>query len=207
MLFELNVNDVFVSLSSAMSQNTGFPIGGSTAAQAASLVLIYKELRGDLLEELKNLMWLRYRDNFLILHQPDTVNFSMDQWTTRVRQGFAKMTHMEITTEQQGLQLTSLECELCSPCGPHPVLAQVCGTTNAGVVATTMEKDAGCDRTECPMHAAVVDSICVKKMLTLLDHTRNKTNERAKGAGSLGETRYAAGMVDGEPPQEPKPMG
>ena len=48
MLFELHINDVFVSLSSVMSQNTGIPIGGSTSAQAASLVLIYRELRGDL---------------------------------------------------------------------------------------------------------------------------------------------------------------
>ena len=45
-LFELHINNVFVSLSSVMSQNTGIPIGGSTSVQAASLVLIYRELRG-----------------------------------------------------------------------------------------------------------------------------------------------------------------
>ena len=56
MLFELNINDVFVSLSSVMSQNTGIPIEGSTSAQAASLVLVYRELRGDLPDDLKNLM-------------------------------------------------------------------------------------------------------------------------------------------------------
>ena len=43
MLFELHINDVFVSLSWVMSQNTGIPIGCSTSAQAASLVLIYRE--------------------------------------------------------------------------------------------------------------------------------------------------------------------
>ena len=84
MLFELNVNDVFVSLSSVMSQNTGIPIGGSTSAQAASLVLIHRELRGDLAEELHELMWLRYRDNFLILHKPMDNDFCVDLWTTKI---------------------------------------------------------------------------------------------------------------------------
>jgi hypothetical protein len=121
MVFELHLNDIFVSLSSVMSQNTGIPIGGSTSAQAASLVLIYRELRGDLPAELNDLMWLRYRDNFLILHQPTTHDFSLDLWTTTVQQGFATMTDMEITIEQQGQQLTFLECELNSPCGPIPL--------------------------------------------------------------------------------------
>ena len=121
MLFELNVNDVFVSLSSAMSQNTGIPIGGSTSAQAASLVLIYRELRGDLPEELKQLMWQRYRDSFLILPKPMDENFCVDLWTTKIQQGFAKMTDMEITIEQQGQKLTFLECELDPRGGPTPL--------------------------------------------------------------------------------------
>ena len=115
MVFELHLGDIFVSLSSVMSQNTGIPIGGSTSAQAASLVLIYRELRGDLPAELNDLMWLRYRDNFLVLHQPTTHDFSLDLWTMTVQQGFATMTDMEITIEQQGQQLTFLECELNSP--------------------------------------------------------------------------------------------
>ena len=121
MLFELHINDVFVSLSSVMSQNTGIPIGGSTSAQAASLVLIYRELRGDLPEMLKDLLWLRYRDNFLILHKPDSAGFSVDKWTERVQESFAKMTDMEITIEQQGQKMTFLECELSSPSGPAPL--------------------------------------------------------------------------------------
>ena len=121
MLFELNVNDVFVSLSSVMLQNTGIPIGGSTSAQAASLVLIYRELRGDLPEELQKLMWLRYRDNFLILHKPMDNDFCVDLWTTKIQQGFAKMTDMDITIEQQSQKLTFLECELGSPGGPTPL--------------------------------------------------------------------------------------
>ena len=94
MSFELNINDVFVSLSSVMSQNTGISIGGSTSAQAASLVLIYRELRGDLPEMLKDLLWLRYRDNFLILHRPDSAGFSVDKWTAQVQESFAKMTEV-----------------------------------------------------------------------------------------------------------------
>ena len=121
MLFDLHMNDVFVSLSSVMSQNTGIPIGGSTSAQAASLVLVYRELRGDLPEVLQNLMWLRYSDNFLILHRSDTAKFSLEQWSKKVQNGFAKMTHMEITIEQQGQQLTFLECEPSSPSGPNPL--------------------------------------------------------------------------------------
>ena len=120
-LFELHANDVFVSPSSVMSQNTVIPIGGSTCAQAASLVLIHRELRGDLHEELNHLMWLCYRDNFLILHQPTEVDFSLDLSTTKIHQGFARMTNMEITIEQQGQRLCFLECELCSPYGPNPL--------------------------------------------------------------------------------------
>ena len=121
MLLELLINDVFVSLSSVMSQTLVIPIGGSTSAQAASLVLIYRELRGDLPEMLKDLRWLRYRDNFLILHRPDSAGFSVDKWTTQVQERFAKMADMEITIEQQGQKLTLLECELSSPSGSTPL--------------------------------------------------------------------------------------
>ena len=76
MLFELQINDVFVSLSFVMSQNTGIPIGGSTSAQAASWVVIYRGLRGDSPRELKGLLWLRYRDNFVFLYQPNEPGFS-----------------------------------------------------------------------------------------------------------------------------------
>ena len=121
MLFELNGNDIFVSLSSLMYQNMGIPIGGSRSARAASLVLIYRELRGDLLEELNHLMWLRYRDNFLFLHQPMGVHFCMDLLTAKIQPGFAKMSDMEIPIEHQGQHLTFVECELCSPSGPNPL--------------------------------------------------------------------------------------
>ena len=121
MLLQLLINDVFVSLSSVMSQNTGIRIGGSTSAQAASLVLIYRQLRGDLPEMLKDLRWLRYRDNFFILHRPDSACFSVDKWTTQIQEGFAKMTDMETTIDQQGQKLTLLVCELSSQSGSTPL--------------------------------------------------------------------------------------
>ena len=46
MVFELHLNDIFVSLSSVMLQNTGIPIGGSTSAQAASLVSAWPATKG-----------------------------------------------------------------------------------------------------------------------------------------------------------------
>ena len=64
---------------------------------------------------------MRYRDNFLILHKPDSASFSVDTWTTQVQEIFAKMTDMEITIKQQGQKVTVLEPELSSPRGSTPL--------------------------------------------------------------------------------------
>ena len=77
LLFELHNTNLFVSLSSVMSQNTGTLIKGSMLAPGD---VINRELRGILLKEFTNLLWLHYTDIFRIVHDPGTAGFSMDKW-------------------------------------------------------------------------------------------------------------------------------
>ena len=67
--FDTCMGDLFVFLSSVMTQNTGIPIRGSCSAQLASVVLIFRELRSPLPHILSDAMWIRYRD----VHTPDCV--------------------------------------------------------------------------------------------------------------------------------------
>ena len=119
-LYDLQLNDLFLCLTSVLSQNTGIPIGGPMSAQLASLTLIYRELVQPLPWGLQHTMWVRYRDNFLfmMLCMPGVnQNVVLESY----RQELEILTSMQITLEQSGQSLQFLECQLENPHGPHPI--------------------------------------------------------------------------------------
>ena len=87
-------------------------------------MLIYREIRGDLPEELSSLLWLRYRDNFLLLNDMDCQMVTLGDWTTALRCAFEKLSW--IILEQQGQSITFLECQHDSPTGPNPITLPDC---------------------------------------------------------------------------------
>ena len=66
-LYDLQLNDPFLCLTSVLSQNTGIPIDRPMSAQLASLRLKYREVVPPLPWGLQHTMWVRYRDNFLLM--------------------------------------------------------------------------------------------------------------------------------------------
>ena len=119
--FDTCMGDLFVFLSSVMTQNTGIPIGGSCSAQLASLVLIFRELRSPLPHILSDAMWIRYRDNFLFLVFSFLHAEPNDRLVRDLQEAISVMTSMQITVEQQGRALKFLECWLTDPRDESPI--------------------------------------------------------------------------------------
>ena len=57
-LYDLQLNDPFLCLTSVLSQNTGIPIGGPMSAQMASPTLIYREVVWPLPWGLQHTLWV-----------------------------------------------------------------------------------------------------------------------------------------------------
>ena len=125
--FDLTYNTVCKVLSSILMQQTRVPIGGSLSAQLASLVLIYRELTCSacVKSELNNLMWVRYRDNFITcilitIRKGQTLQAAVQSKLARIQKLFAKVFHMKLTLEQWG-ELDFLECHLGDITGSYPI--------------------------------------------------------------------------------------
>ena len=120
MEWDLNFNTCFLALSSVMTQVTGTAIGSSCSAQVASLVLIFRECTQALPSILENTLWVRYRDNFLVLlalSDAEDKNVHLDG----MFDAFKLLTGMEVTLEQVAQEIEFLDCTLRNPLGDCPI--------------------------------------------------------------------------------------
>ena len=80
-LYGMQLNDLFLCLTSVLSQNTGIPIGGPMSAQLPSLTLFYRELVQPVPWGLLHTMRVRSRDNFwFLMKRLRGVNLKATAW-------------------------------------------------------------------------------------------------------------------------------
>ena len=113
---DLECNTKFVCLSSILNQMAGVPIGGSASAQLACLTLVMREL--ELARPIPGTPHVRYRDNFvtrIIVKRSKTAptwEEAVNRKAAQVRLAVKKITGMDVTVEQWGLELDFLEARL-----------------------------------------------------------------------------------------------
>ena len=103
--WDLHNNDLFVVNKNVHKQCQGIPIGSPLSAQLASIYCIMREMEH--LETVKDIKLVfgrvvRFRDNIIMCKLQDIT-------TKELLKYFEKMYNLELTIEQQGVTLESLE--------------------------------------------------------------------------------------------------
>ena len=107
--WDLQLNDRFVHFSSVFRQTTGTAIGGAISAQTSSLTLLYTESQLDV-SALPPCF--RYRDNYLMLHDPSPLSPFPAMSVERFQETMGNLLAMELTVEARGKSLGFLESQV-----------------------------------------------------------------------------------------------